>query len=110
MNIWTSRLSLFAVFLMVPLSSAQKNHRSMSGSAAKGAVASGLTVVPNLSERLSKWRRVRMPFDSKALTPREVKMVNKLVDASIYLEDIFWRQSDPEGLALYQSLAASTSS
>jgi hypothetical protein len=82
----------------------------MSGSAAKGAVASGLTVVPNLSERLSKWRRVRMPFDSKALTPREVKMVNKLVDASIYLEDIFWRQSDPEGLALYQSLAASTSS
>ncbi len=82
----------------------------MSGSAAKGAVASGLTVVPDLSERLGKWRRVQMPFDSRGLSAREVKMVNKLVDASVYLEEIFWRQSDPEGLSLYQSLAASTSS
>ncbi len=82
----------------------------MSGSAAKGAVTSGLTVAPDLSERLAKWRRVRMPFDSKGLSAREVKMVNKLVDASLYLEEIFWRQSDPEGLSLYQSLAGSTSS
>ncbi len=82
----------------------------MSGTAAKSAVTSSLTVAPDLSERMAKWRRVRMPFDSKGLSAREVKMVNKLVDASIYLEDIFWRQSDPEGLALYQSLAASTSS
>ena len=81
----------------------------MSGTAAKSAVTSGLTVVPDLSERLAKWRRVRMPFESKGLSAREVKMVNKLVDASVYLEEIFWRQSDPEGLALYQSLAASTS-
>src|SRR5690348_15840790 len=31
-------------------------------------------------------------------------MIDKLVDASRYLDDIFWRQSDPEGLALYKSL------
>jgi hypothetical protein len=34
--------------------------------------------------------------------------VRKLVEACGYLESIYWRQSDPEGLSLYQSLAAST--
>ena len=31
-------------------------------------------------------------------------MVRKLVEAGQYLESIYWRQSDPEGLALYQGL------
>src|SRR5579859_3808033 len=105
MKIWTSWAALLTIFVMVSPSSAQKTHRSMSGTAAKGAVASGLTVAPDLAERLAKWRRVSMPFDTKGLSAREVKMVNKLVDASLHLEEIFWRQSDPEGLALYQSLA-----
>ncbi len=34
-------------------------------------------------------------------------MVEKLVEACQYLESIYWRQSDPEGLRLYQSLAGS---
>ena len=34
-------------------------------------------------------------------------MVDKLVDASRYLEEIYWRQIDPEGLTLYESLAGS---
>jgi len=33
--------------------------------------------------------------------------VKQLVEACSYLESIYWRQSDPEGLTLYQSLAAS---
>ncbi len=33
-------------------------------------------------------------------------MVEKLVDASRYLEEIYWRQSDPEALTLYQSWRA----
>jgi hypothetical protein len=36
-------------------------------------------------------------------------MIHKLVEACGYLESIYWRQSDPEGLALYQSLATSKS-
>ena len=34
-------------------------------------------------------------------------MVEKLVDASRYLEEIYWRQIDPDGLTLYESLAGS---
>ncbi|MBZ5721222.1 MAG: Zn-dependent hydrolase [Acidobacteriia bacterium] len=79
----------------------------MTGSAAKGAASAGMQVVPGLAQRLARWREVRMPFASTGLSAREVKLVNKLVDASRYLEEIFWRQTDPEGLTLYQSLAGS---
>ncbi len=85
----------------------QKEHKPMTGSAAKGAESGGLQVVPDLDKRLAKFVRVEMPFNSANLTSREVKMVNKLVDASRYLEEIYWRQIDPEGLELYQSLAGS---
>ncbi len=48
-----------------------------------------------------------MLFNRKGLSAREISMVEKLVEASRELENIFWRQSDPEGLALYLSLASS---
>jgi hypothetical protein len=50
-----------------------------------------------------------MPFNRTGLTAREQKLVRKLVEACGYLESIFWRQSDPEALALYQSLASAKS-
>jgi len=79
----------------------------MTGSAARGAASAGAQVAPDLEQRLDKFKRVQMPFRSAGLTAREKKMVEKLVDACRYLEDIYWRQSDPEGLSLYQSLASS---
>jgi len=83
--------------------------RVMTGSAAKGAASAGMQVAPDLDQRLARFRRVRMPFQSAGLNAREQKLVNKLVDASRYLEEIFWRQVDPEALTLYQSLAGSKS-
>ena len=79
----------------------------MTGSAAKGAESAGLNVVPDLDKRVARFREVRMPFHSTGLSLRERKMVQKLVEACQYLEDILWRQSDPEALTLYQSLAGS---
>ena len=64
-------------------------------------------VVPDLARRLAQFRRVQIPFHSAGLSAREVKLVGKLVDASRYLEQIYWRQIDPDGLTLYESLAAS---
>ena len=61
-----------------------------------------------LDQKLAQWKPVKVTFDSEKLTPREVKMVDHLVNACHYLEDIFWRQSDPEGLTLYQSLLGSS--
>jgi hypothetical protein len=61
-------------------------------------------VAPDLSARLAKWRRVEMPYDASGLTEKERQLVDKLVDASRYLDDIFWRQSDPDALSLYLTL------
>jgi hypothetical protein len=111
MTIHRFLISALLVLMMISAGSAQtsKKPRPMTGSAAKGAASGGMQVAPDLALRLAKVRRVEMPFHSAGLTEREKKLVEKLVDASRYLEDIYWRQSDPEGLTLYQSLAASKS-
>ena len=106
MALGPSSLILCLLILSIP-SFSQKSHKAMSGTAAKGAKSADMQVVPDLGQRLAKFRRVEMPFHTAGLTARERKLVEKLVDASRYLEDIYWRQSDPEGLELYQSLAGS---
>jgi len=103
-------LVVVVILLMSTSSSAQhKKTRSMTGSAAKGPASAGLKVAPDLDKRLAKFRRVRMPFSRAGLTVREQQLVKKLVEACGYLESIYWRQSDPDGLALHQSLESSTS-
>src|SRR5579884_1991496 len=57
----------------------------------------------DIDQRLARWQIVKMPFNSSGHTARERQMVHKLVEASQYLDDVYWRQSDPEGLALYGS-------
>jgi hypothetical protein len=64
-------------------------------------------VDPDLNEELAKFRRVPMPFHSEDLSAREKDLVEKLVEASQYLEQIYWRQSDPDGLKLLVSLETS---
>lgn len=67
-----------------------------------------LVVSPDLATQFAKFKPIKIPFDSKDLTTREKQMVDKLVDAAGLLDCIFWRQSDPEGLKLYLSLANAT--
>jgi hypothetical protein len=74
----------------------------------QNARAAKLVVVPDLASRVAKFKPVHMPFNSKGLDAREIKMVKKLVDAAGLLDCIYWRQSDPDGLKLYLSLANGT--
>jgi Peptidase family M49 len=69
--------------------------------------AKSLVVAPDLAERLAKFVPIHIAFDSSALSDKEKKMVDKLVDAAGLLDCIYWRQSDPDGLKLYLSLADS---
>src|SRR5882757_8907169 len=106
----SSLLGFAFVFVFVSPSHtfSPKALRSMTGTASKGAASAKLQVATDLDQRLAKFRVVQMPFHSAGLTARERKLVGKLVEACQSLERIYWRQSDPEGLALYQSLNAST--
>jgi hypothetical protein len=81
--------------------------RSPATDASDKTAAALKQTVPDLDHRLSAFKQVPMPFDAAALSPREHQMVDELVVASQFVESIFWRQSDPEGLALYQSLDGS---
>jgi hypothetical protein len=99
--------ALFFILMMTTLSAAQSKKRAMTGSAAKSGAPADLKVAPDMAQRLARFRRVQMPFRKAGLSAREQQLVNKLVEACGYLESIYWRQSDPEGLTLYQSLASS---
>jgi hypothetical protein len=99
-------LFLFVLLLTSTLESAEQK-KKMTGSAAKDGAPANLVVAPDLAQRLAKFQRVQMPFRTAGLSPREQQLVRKLVEGCGYLESIYWRQSDPEGLALYQSLASS---
>jgi hypothetical protein len=75
------------------------------GAKAQKTTPQKLTIAKDLDRRLARWRSVKMPLDKSGLTAQELRLIDKLVEACHHLEDIFWRQSDPEGLALYVSLA-----
>jgi hypothetical protein len=98
-------IALFTLLLMVFTlpASAQKKRGPMVGTAAKVAEPANVKVVPDLSKRLARFRSVDMPMRTD-LSVNERKMVDKLVEACQYLESIYWRQIDPEALALYKSL------
>src|SRR5512146_653591 len=67
-----------------------------------------LNITADLDRQLAQYKPVKMPFNPAALTARERQMVQKLVEATQYLEQIYWRQADPEGLTLYDQLSGST--
>jgi len=62
------------------------------------------SVTPDLDQRLARFKQVKMPYNSAALSQRERSMVDQLVIALRELENMYWRQSDPEALALYNAL------
>jgi hypothetical protein len=55
---------------------------------------------PDIAARLARWKTVQMPFRAEGLTARDRQMVDKLVEACRLLNDVYWRQSDAEGLRL----------
>src|SRR5581483_9064245 len=57
----------------------------------------------DIQKRLERWKPVRMPFDASGLTDKQRATVEKLVQAAQYIESIYWRQSDPDGLQLYKT-------
>ena len=101
------RIVFLLAFTISSLAADKKVHHYMTGSAAKGPASAKLQVAGDLDQRLAKFRVVPMPYHAAGLKARERQMVAKLVEACQSLEQIYWRQSDPEGLALYQSLVSS---
>ncbi|MEO8306676.1 MAG: Zn-dependent hydrolase [Pseudomonadota bacterium] len=61
-------------------------------------------VSADLPGELAKFREVHMPFNATGLSARQQQMIDKLAKACGLLEEIYWEQSDPQGLQLYRQL------
>ena len=53
-------------------------------------------VAPDIAQRLARFQKVEMPFTYAGLSARERNVVDELIAACRDLENIYWRQSDPE--------------
>src|SRR4029079_8030090 len=63
------------------------------------------TVAPDIEQRLAKFKPVEMPFTFEDYSKREVRLIHELVAALRDLEDIYWRQNNPDDIAIWQGLA-----
>jgi hypothetical protein len=55
------------------------------------------------AKRLSDWRPLAMRFDASSLSTRERELARTLIEASGYIEKIYWEQSDPDALKLLRA-------
>jgi hypothetical protein len=62
-------------------------------------------VAPDIDKRLARFQKVEMPFSFAGMSAREKRVVDEMIAACRDLEDIYWRQNDPDDIALYNSLA-----
>jgi hypothetical protein len=104
--VFTCLLFLLGSFPQLFILRAQPSGSSPTKPGTKSGTAD-MVIAPGIASQLAKFKAVRMPYDSSHLSTRERQMVGKLVEACQALESIYWRQSDPAGLKLYNQLAAS---
>ncbi len=62
---------------------------------------------PDIAARLAKYAPTELSFDASRLSPGDRQVLSKLVEAARYMDEIFWRQSYPEGLELKAALEKS---
>ena len=65
-------------------------------------------VAPDIDKRLARFQKVEMPFTYAGMTARERRVVDEMIAACRDLENIFWRQNNPDDIALYNGLAGAT--
>jgi len=67
-----------------------------------------LVKAPDIQQRLAKFAPTELAVDPKLLSEEDRQVVNKLIAAARIIDDIFWKQSYPPGLALKEQLERST--
>jgi len=65
-------------------------------------------VAPDIAQRLARFQKVEMPFTYAGMSARERRVVDEMIAACRDLENIYWRQNNPDDVALYNSLAGAT--
>ncbi|MBI5647996.1 MAG: hypothetical protein HY962_13785 [Ignavibacteriae bacterium] len=96
-----SRFLLPATLLLTVLlaSCGRQNSRTQETTDMHGAT-------PSVAERLAEYAPVSLATDLSFLTERERALVRTLVEAGTLVDEVFWRQTSPDAIALRDSLGA----
>src|SRR5689334_6102419 len=104
-------MNLRRSFLIIPLALvfslslfAQKGRRAAAPPKTADKCTLREPIHEDVAAQVAKFKLVAMPYSVNGLSEPEREMVNKLVEATRYLESIYWRQSDPKGLQLLKQL------
>lgn len=65
-------------------------------------------VAPDIAQRLARFQKVEMPYTSEGLSARDRRVVDELIAACRDLENAYWRQNNPDDIALYHALRGAT--
>ncbi len=65
-------------------------------------------VAPDIAQRLARFQKVEMPYSDAGMNARERRVVSEMIAACRDLENIYWRQNNPEDIALYNGLAGAS--
>jgi len=57
----------------------------------------------NPAARAARWKDVTIPYHREGLTPAEQQMVAKLADACRLMDQVYWHESDFDGLGMYRN-------
>jgi hypothetical protein len=75
------------------------------GDEARQDVQKPRELAPDLQERLARLPETVIDYDRGLLSPEEEKVAGRLIEASHYIDEIFWRQVSDENPALRKELA-----
>jgi len=67
-----------------------------------------LSLLPDIQQRLAKYSPTEIGFDASLLAGEDRQVLKKLVSAAQRIDEIFWKQSCPQGPALKKELEKSS--
>jgi hypothetical protein len=67
-----------------------------------------LVKLPDIKQRLAKYTPTEISFDPNLLNDEQKRILEKLVMAAKHIDNIFWKQAYPGGLAVKEQLEKST--
>jgi len=67
-----------------------------------------LVKAPDIQQRLAKFAPTEITFDESILTAEDRALLNKFISAAQIIDNIFWKQAYPPGLAFKEQLEKST--
>src|SRR5215210_6380103 len=94
---------LLAVLALLPLACQTANMPTQTESTATSQDA--LEVLPGVEERLRQLPKVAIDYDRSLLNENERAVVAKLIEASKFIDEIYWRQVSEQNPEIRQQLA-----